>query len=118
MEQLLLIVHVIITIALIIVILLQRSSTDGFGVGGSGSGGLDSVMSGRASANLLTKTTAILATLFIVNSLALAVIASNTDRNASITDDIESPTAIETPSEEEEAPVETPLSTPSLPIAE
>lgn len=84
MEHILLVIHVIIAAALIGVVLIQRSDTDGFGLGG-GTGG--SFMTGRATANLLTRTTAILATLFIVNSLALSWLASNS-REGSIVDTI------------------------------
>ena len=74
MEQVLLVVHVLIAVALIVMVLIQRSDSDGFGLG-SGSGG--HVLSGRASANLLTRTTAILAALFIINSLVLSVMAAH-----------------------------------------
>jgi preprotein translocase subunit SecG len=74
MEQVLLVVHVLIAVALIVMVLIQRSDSDGFGLG-SGSGG--NVLSGRASANLLTRTTAILAALFIINSLVLSVMAAH-----------------------------------------
>lgn len=73
MEHVLLVVQVLIGVTLVGIILLQRSETDGFGLG-SGSG--MNLLSGRATANLLTRTTAVLATLFIVNSLALAIIAA------------------------------------------
>ena len=74
MEHILLIIHVIIAAALIGVVLIQRSDTDGFGLG-SGSG--SNFMTGRATANLLTRTTAILAALFIANSLLLSVLAAH-----------------------------------------
>lgn len=73
MEHILLVIHVIIAVGLIGVVLIQRSDTDGFGLG-SGSG--SNFMTGRSAASLLTRTTAILATLFIINSLALGIIAS------------------------------------------
>lgn len=74
METVLLVIHVIIALGLIGMVLIQRSESDGFGLGGgSGSG----FMTGRAAANFLTRTTAILATLFILNSLVLGVIASH-----------------------------------------
>lgn len=84
MEHILLVIHVIIASALIGVVLIQRSDSDGFGLG-SGSGG--SFMTGRATASLMTRATAILATLFIVNSLALGIIASHS-APASIVDSI------------------------------
>lgn len=74
METVLLVIHVIIALGLIGMVLIQRSESDGFGLGGgSGSG----FMTGRAAANFLTRTTAILATLFILNSLVLGIIASH-----------------------------------------
>lgn len=86
MEQVLLVVQVLIAVALIAMVLIQRSDSDGFGLSGGGGGNL---MSGRAAANLMTRTTAILAGLFIVNSLALSVLAAH-DRDPSIAEAIES----------------------------
>lgn len=74
MEQVLLVVQVLLAVVLIGMVLIQRSDADGFGLGGGGSGG--NLLSGRAKANLMTRTTAILAGLFIINSLALSVIAA------------------------------------------
>jgi len=73
MQEILLVVQLILASALIGVVLLQRSESDGFGLG-SGNG--SNFMSGRASANLLTRTTAVLAALFIINSLVLSIVAS------------------------------------------
>lgn len=73
MYEVLLVIHTLIVLFLIGIILLQRS--DGDGLSGLGGGG-GNVLSGRASANIMTRTTAILATLFIVNSLALAILTS------------------------------------------
>lgn len=74
MYQILLVIHVLLTLALIVTILLQRSTTDGFGMG-SGSG--SNLMTGRASANLLTRATAIIAALFIANSLVLGILSQS-----------------------------------------
>ena len=73
---LLLAVHVLIAIALVGVILLQKSEGGALGMGG---GGMSGFMTGRSTANLLTRTTAILAVLFMVTSLSL-VWLSNRDR--------------------------------------
>ena len=73
---LLLAVHVLIAIALVGVILLQKSEGGALGMGG---GGMSGFMTGRSTANLLTRTTAILAVLFMVTSLSL-VWFSNRDR--------------------------------------
>ncbi|MFZ4124777.1 MAG: preprotein translocase subunit SecG [Rickettsiales bacterium] len=73
METVLLVIQVLVCVALIVVILIQRSDTDGFGLG-SGSGA--NVFSGRGKANFMTRLTSILAAIFIINSLALGILAS------------------------------------------
>jgi preprotein translocase subunit SecG len=82
----LLIIHLLIALALVGVILLQRSEGGALGIGGGAGGGLGGFMSGRASANLLTRTTAFLAIGFIATSLTLAIIASNSSGPTSILD--------------------------------
>ena len=61
--------------ALVGVILLQRS--EGGALGGLGGGTFGGLMTARGSANLLTRTTAILATCFIPTSVALALLAGH-----------------------------------------
>jgi len=73
MEAVILVIHLLVILALIVVVLLQRSEGGGLGIGGGGGGGLVSV---RGSANLLTRTTAILAVAFFVTSMTLAILAS------------------------------------------
>jgi preprotein translocase subunit SecG len=82
MQTVLLVIHLLITAAMIGVILIQRSE-GGMGLGGGTMGGL---MTTRGSANLLTHTTAILAACFLATSLALAILASQQSRPASILD--------------------------------
>jgi preprotein translocase subunit SecG len=72
MFQFLLIVQMLVTAAMIGVILMQRSEGGGLGVGGSSSG----LMTARGAADFLTRATAILATLFVVLSIALAGLAT------------------------------------------
>lgn len=67
-----LVVQAIVAAALVGVILMQRSEGGGLGVGGSPSG----FMSARGAADFLTRSTTILATLFVGLSIVLAVIAS------------------------------------------
>ncbi|HCR85595.1 MAG TPA: preprotein translocase subunit SecG [Alphaproteobacteria bacterium] len=78
-----LVLQIIIIVALVAVILVQKTSSDGF-TGASSSP--NSFLTGRATANLFTRTTAILATAFIVNSLALAYMASKSEKSASVID--------------------------------
>ena len=77
MSTVLLIIHLFVTLALIGVVLIQRSEGGGLGVGSSG-GGMGSFMSGRGTANLLTRTTAILAAIFFTLSLTLALLNRGT----------------------------------------
>jgi len=76
MTTVLLITHLFVTIALIGVVLIQRSEGGGLGIGSSQ--GMGSLMGGRGTANLLTRTTAILATLFFILSLTLALMNRGT----------------------------------------
>jgi len=91
MTTILLIIHLVIALALVGVILLQRSEGGALGIGGGGGGGagggLGGLMSGRSSANLLTRTTAFLAVGFIATSLTLAILASNRSAPTSILDE-------------------------------
>jgi len=65
------VVQALIAAALVGIILIQRSEGGGLGVGGSPSG----MMSARGAADFLTRTTAILATLFVLLSIVLAALA-------------------------------------------
>ena len=76
LSTVLLIIHLFVTLALIGVVLIQRSEGGGLGIGSSQ--GMGSFMSGRGTANLLTRTTAVLATLFMVLSLTLALLNRGT----------------------------------------
>jgi preprotein translocase subunit SecG len=67
----LLIVQTIVATSLVAVILMQRSEGGGLGVGGSSSG----FMTARGAADFLSRSTAVLATIFIVLAIALSAIA-------------------------------------------
>lgn len=68
------VVQALVAAALVGVILMQRSEGGGLGVGGSPTG----LMSARGAADFLTRATAVLATLFVVLSIALAALAVGT----------------------------------------
>lgn len=72
LSNVLIVAYLLIVLAMIGVILLQRSEGGGLGIGGGNSGGLMSV---RGSANLLTRTTAILAGLFFATAIGLTVLS-------------------------------------------
>ncbi len=74
MSTFILVVHSLIALALVGVILIQRSEGGGLGIGGGG--GPTGLVSARGAANLLTRVTTVLATLFILTSILLAVLAA------------------------------------------
>ncbi|MBV9203358.1 MAG: preprotein translocase subunit SecG [Alphaproteobacteria bacterium] len=67
---LLLAVHILIAVSLVGVVLLQKSEGGALGMGG---GGMSGFMTGRSTANLLTRATAILAAAFMTTSVLLVV---------------------------------------------
>lgn len=74
------VVQALIAAALVGVILMQRSEGGGLGTGGSPTG----FMSARGAADFLTRSTAVLATLFVALSIILAAMAVKTSSGRSI----------------------------------
>jgi|TARA_B110000881_G_scaffold161183_1_gene144168 preprotein translocase subunit SecG len=71
METFILSLNIILAILLIIVIIVQKSEGGALGIGVS----QDSFISSRSAGNLLTKATAIIATLFIATSIFLTILS-------------------------------------------
>ena len=71
METILIVANIVLAIVLIIIVLLQRSDGGALGLGLS----QDNFASTRSVGNFLTKTTTIIATLFIISSISLVVIS-------------------------------------------
>ena len=84
MEIILRVLQVFLALGLIGVVLLQRSEGGGLGIGSSGGAG--SFMSVRGTANFLTRLTAILAALFMITCLILALLAKPNTAPKSIFD--------------------------------
>ncbi|MGO8739285.1 preprotein translocase subunit SecG [Rhodoblastus sp.] len=97
MQTVLIVIHLLIVVALITVVLLQRSEGGALGMGG-GAGGF---FTGRGQANALTRTTAILATLFFMTSLGLTILSTLTHSKKSI---FETPVAA--PASQQNAPAQ------------
>ena len=68
------VVQAIVAAALVGVILMQRSEGGGLGIGGSPTG----MLGARGAADFMTRTTKILAILFVLLSIALAAVAVET----------------------------------------
>jgi preprotein translocase subunit SecG len=81
MQTVVIVIHLMIVATLIATVLLQKSEGGGLGVGG-GAG----FMSSRGTANLLTRTTAVLAVGFFLTSLVLSWLASYDRKPSSIID--------------------------------
>ena len=100
MTTVLLVIHLLLAIGMIATVLLQRSEGGALGMGGGGMGGF---MTGRSASNLLTRTTAILAGAFMVTSLVLSLMASNTRSSGNLLDKVaptnQAPAAASTPVE-------------------
>jgi preprotein translocase subunit SecG len=76
----LLILQVVIAVVMIILVLLQKSDGDSLSGIGGGSGGLNSVVSSKASANILSKTTMVLVGIFMLNCLILASLSGASNK--------------------------------------
>ena len=85
MENFIIILNIILAILLVIVILLQKSEGGALGIGAS----QESFISSRAAGNLLTKVTAIIATLFIITSISLTIMAQKGISTSSVLERVE-----------------------------
>ena len=86
MENILLVVNLILAVILVLLILTQKSEAGALGIGMS----QDNFMLSRSAGNFMSKATAIVATLFIVCSLALTIISrSELTPTSSVLDIIE-----------------------------
>tara|TARA_B100000446_G_scaffold174509_1_gene184437 strand:+ start:360 stop:659 length:300 start_codon:yes stop_codon:yes gene_type:complete len=85
MENFILVLNIILAVLLIVVILLQRSEGGALGLGVS----QDNFISSRSASSFLTKTTAIIATLFIMTSISLTIISKEEISSTSVLEKVE-----------------------------
>ena len=71
MENILLVLNLVLAVILVLLILVQKSEGGALGIGVS----QDNFMFSRTAGNFMTKATAVVATLFIICSLALTIIS-------------------------------------------
>jgi len=85
MENFILLMNVFLAILLVIIILIQKSEGGALGLGVS----QDSFISSRSAGNFLTKTTVIIAILFIVTSITLTIMSRDQISSTSVLEKIE-----------------------------
>jgi preprotein translocase subunit SecG len=88
-DTILLVVHVLLSLAIIGLVLLQRGkgAEAGAALGGGGGGASGSVFGAQGASNFLSRTTAILAAGFFISSLTLAYMASSNHAPSSLTEE-------------------------------
>lgn len=119
MLNVLLVIHLMLAIAMIGVVLLQRSEGGGLGIGGGGGGGggMSGFLTGRGTANLLTRTTAILAAFFMATSILLSILSGADRERRSLLEELPATSAPAEPTGGEPTPPTAPEpSTPSVPV--
>jgi preprotein translocase subunit SecG len=87
LQLFLLVLQVVVAVVMVLLVLLQKSDGDSLSGIGGGSGGLNSAISSKATANVLSKATMILVGIFMLNCLILASL-SNASNNA-VKEDLE-----------------------------
>ena len=85
MENFVLILNIILALLLIVVVLLQKSEGGALGLGAS----QDSYISSRSAGSFLTKTTAVIAALFIITSISLTIMSKEEFSSTSVLEKIE-----------------------------
>ena len=111
MQSILLSVHILVAISLIALVLLQHGR--GADVGAAfGAGASGSVFGSRGSASFLTRTTAVLAAVFFLNSMFLGYLSTQAVERTSVVDRVQtSEPAQPVPAVEEEG-----IDVPAVPV--
>jgi len=85
MENFILILNIILAILLVAIILLQKSEGGALGLGAS----QENFISSRSAGSILTKATAIVATLFIITSISLTIMSKEEFSSSSVLEKVE-----------------------------
>ena len=85
MENFILVLNIILAVLLVGIILLQKSEGGALGLGVS----QESFISSRSAGSILTKLTAIIATLFIITSISLTIMSKENLPTKSVLESIE-----------------------------
>lgn len=109
--------HIVVSLLLVGLILIQHGKGADAGaaaLGGGGGGASSSLFGSQGSASFLSRSSSILATLFFITSLSLAVLAGKTDRVESVTE-VAAPAPTTETTESKPAPAPGPADLPDLP---
>tara|TARA_Y100000816_G_scaffold217871_1_gene162963 strand:+ start:2277 stop:2576 length:300 start_codon:yes stop_codon:yes gene_type:complete len=94
MENILLVLNIVLAIILVLLVLMQKSEGGALGIGVS----QENLMFSKSAGNFMTKATAVVATLFIICSLALTIVSrGELTSSSSVLDAVEEKTE-DTPS--------------------
>lgn len=119
MEVVILVVHVIAALSIIALVLLQHGKGADMGAAfGSGSAG--SVFGSSGSANFLSRTTAVLATIFFISSISLTIFSSKKNADKGIMKEHTEQPATSLPAQIPTPPAAAPAAAvpvPSAPVA-
>ena len=85
MENIILVLNIILAILLVAIVLLQKSEGGALGLGTS----QESFISSRSAGSVLTKVTAVIATLFIITSISLTIMSKEEFSSSSVLEKIE-----------------------------
>ena len=105
MDTALILIHIITAAALIGLVLLQQGKGADMGAA-FGAGASQTVFGARGSANFLSRTTSVLATIFFITSLTLAYFAGQVRQGESIVDRLGDVAPVESVQEQPMAPAD------------
>lgn len=90
MINILIAIHVLVAVSIVVLVLIQhgKGADAGAAFGGGGGGASGSLFGSQGSANFLSRTTAILATVFFLTSLSLTYLYSKSAKPTSVTDTV------------------------------
>ena len=106
MDAIVLVIHIVVSLFLIGLVLIQhgKGADAGAAFAGGGGGASGSLFGSQGSASFLSRSSAILATVFFVTSLTLAYLAGNVDRSGTVTNSV----VTEEPANTQETPADLP----------
>ncbi len=122
MINILIAIHVLVAVSIVALVLVQhgKGADAGAAFGGGGGGASGSLFGSKGSANFLSRTTAILATIFFLTSLSLTFLYSRSVKTTSVTESVMQEPAVEEkqqlPSAAEEQPADLTKDVPALPV--